>query len=68
MFQDYKQRFYEKCKVELTDDLDTGIEIDMAEIEPTSTGLRVTKKGVYGRTQMKKETKERIDEEYDRDT
>lgn len=40
LFQQYKQQFYNKIPIKFVDDIDTGIELNLAEIELTNNGLR----------------------------
>ena len=48
---------YKEARIQEVDDLDTGIEIDIAEIEATPKGIKGKKKGVYNRAKQKRETR-----------
>lgn len=67
MLKDYKAGIdsgrYERIDVELVDDLDCGIEINMAELSADDKEIRVQKPKKYNRAAVKRETKELIDEE-----
>lgn len=63
--REWKRRFYEKCEVELVDDLEEDFEIDMSDLEISPIGTVRTRK--YDRRQVKRETRELIDEYYERE-
>ena len=67
MLKDYKAGInsgrYERIDVEFVDDLDCGIEINMAELSANDKEIRVQKPKKYNRAAVKRETKELIDEE-----
>ena len=63
LFQEYKRKFYRKAEVKIVDDLDTGISLDIAEIELTDKGIKAKK--IYDRRKVKDETR-RAREEYER--
>lgn len=54
---------YKESKIEFVDDLDTGIEINLAEIEPIKTKIKGKKLGKYNRTRKKTELRKIVEEE-----
>lgn len=61
LFQEYKKQFYQELEVEI-DDVDTGLEIDIAEMSLTDAELSVKKLGKYNRAEMKRNTRKMWEE------
>lgn len=66
LFQEYKRQFYHKTEIEFVDSLDTGIELNIAELEATDRELRI-KKREYNRAKEKRKTR-KAKEDYERDS
>jgi hypothetical protein len=66
MLKEYKAGIdsgkYEKIDVEFVDDLDVGIEINMAELSADDKEIKVTKPKKFNRAEYKKDTREKIRE------
>lgn len=67
MLRDYKAGIdsgkYERVDVELVDDLDTGLEINFAELSLGDEKIEVKPKGKYNRAKVKEETRRYIEDE-----
>lgn len=67
MLRDYKAGIdsgkYERVDVELVDDLDTGLEINFAELSLGDDKIEVKPKGKYNRAKVKEETRRYIEDE-----
>jgi hypothetical protein len=67
MLRDYKAGIdsgkYERVDVELVDDLDCGIEINIAELSADDKEIRVQKPKKYNRAKVKEETRRYIEDE-----
>jgi hypothetical protein len=59
-FQDYKKN-YKKCDVEIVEDVSQPYELELIELEVTDKEIKTRK---FNRSEIKKETKELIDEYY----
>lgn len=66
LFQEYKKQFYQNTQVQFVDNIDTGIKVDLAEIELTDKEVKA-KKLHYDRTKEKRELRKARDE-YERDS
>ena len=62
--REWKKRYYEKCEIELAENLNEDFEIDLAELELVPPKLEVKK---FNRAKTKRETKELIQEYYERE-
>lgn len=67
MLRDYKAGIdsgkYERVDIELVEDLDSGIEINIAELSVGDFGLEVKPKGKYNRAKENREMRRIIEEE-----
>ena len=67
MLRDYKAGIdagrYERVDVEISDDFNSGIEINMAELSIGDLGLEVKPKGKYNRAAMKREYRRMVEED-----
>lgn len=63
MLRDYKGKTYQKCTVELVDELDTGIEVKFTDFDIPDIPVREKKK--FNRAKEKEKFRRRIEEDYD---